>query len=132
LDQLESRPADIADFQTSFIQTAVGVQDNSKMDQIHAVIQTAYEQAIAAHLDAPSRPRDGVEDWATRRDALDRQATRTVQQLLTPDERERFDHLFLGVMGIDLGIGDGTRHRFVRGDGAVVFPSQQPQPSGQP
>ena len=36
------------------------------------------------------------------------------------------------VMGVDLGIGDGTRHRFVRGDGAVVFPSEQPQPSGQP
>lgn len=132
LDQLESRPTDIADFQTAFIQSAVGLQDENKVAQIGAIIQEVYERAVAAHLDAPSRPQGGVEDWATRRDALDRQATRMVQQLLAPDERERFDRLFLGVMGIDLGIGDGARHRFVRDDGAVIFPSEQPEPSGQP
>ena len=84
------------------------------------------EQAVAAQLDAGSRPDEEIEAWAQRRDALDRPATRAVQQLLTPGERESFDQLFLGVMGIDLGLGDGAWHRFVRDDGAVVFPSEDP------
>lgn len=131
LEQLESRPADFADFQTTFIQTAIGVQDHGRMGQVHDIIQGVYEQAVTEHLDALSRPQGDATDWAVRRDALDREATRRVQQLLTPEERERFDRLFLGVMGIDLGIGDGAGHRFMRDDGTVVFPSEQPQPNKQ-
>jgi len=48
--------------------------------------------------------------------------TRLVQALLSPEERQRFDRGFLGVMGIDVGLGnnDGARHRFVTAGGAVV------------
>jgi hypothetical protein len=124
LEALESRPADFAEFQSAYIQAAIGLEGPEKIGQIKSIIQSAYEQAVAAQLDAISRPAEEIEAWAERRDALDRPATRALQELLTPEERERFDQLFLGVMGIDLGLGDGAWHRFVRDDGAVVFPSE--------
>ncbi len=128
LEALESRPADFAEFQSAYIQAAIGLEEPEKIGQIKSILQSTYEQAVAVQLDAGSRPAEEIEAWAQRRDALDRPATRAVQQLLTPGERESFDQLFLGVMGIDLGLGDGAWHRFVRDDGAVIFPSEDPSP----
>ncbi len=132
LDELEKQPSEFAAFQSSFIQAAIGLDDDQKISQIRQIIQNTYEQAVANHLDAPSRPVEGVEDWAKKRDALDRRATHVVQQLLNGEERERFDRAFLGVMGIDLGINDGATHRFVAPNGAIVFPSEQGAPSSRP
>jgi hypothetical protein len=125
LEQLESRPSDFADFQTAFIQSAIDLQDPTKTTELRNLIQSTYEKAVADHLDGPSRPEGDAKEWATRRDALDRQATRQAQQLLSAEERERFDRLFLGLMGIDLGTGDGAWHRFRQDDGTIVFPSEQ-------
>src|SRR5262249_32817963 len=52
LEQLESRPTEMADFQASFVQSAVGLQDEQKLSQIRDIIQKTYEQAVAAGLDA--------------------------------------------------------------------------------
>ena len=131
LDGLESSPAEFAEFQSAFIQAAIGLEDEDTILQIRNIIQETYEQAVAAHLDAASRPEDAVEEWAYSRDALDRPATQAVQRLLTAEERERFDQLFLGIMGIDLGFGDGAWHRFVAADGSVHFPAESSPPGAR-
>jgi hypothetical protein len=126
LEDLESNPAAFAEFQTSFIKEAIGLDDEKKTSQIREILKRTYEQAVANGLDAAMRPEQDVESWALRRDALDRPATRQVEALLTDEERARFGRAFLGIMGIDLGLGDGARHRFVTVDGGVIFPSEQP------
>lgn len=125
LEELESHPDQFAEFQASFIKTAIGLEDDQKVGKIREILEETYGKAVAEKLDAPSRPSEGGDEWALRRDALDRPATRAVQQLLTEEERARFDRVFLGVMGIDLGIQDGAWHRFVLPGGGVTFPSEQ-------
>jgi len=126
LEDLEKNPAAFADFQSSFIRSATGLEDETKLSQIRDIIEKTYQQAVADGLDSSRRPPQGAEEWALRRDALDRQATKQVEDLLTPEEKARFSRAFLGVMGIDLGIGDGARHRFTTPGGAVIFPSKNP------
>ena len=129
LEELESQPEQFADFQASFVKTVLDLQDDARVAQIRQIIEQTYQQAVSDKLDAKSRPPDGVDAWALRRDALDRQATQAVEQLLSSDERDRFGHAFLGIMGIDLGINDGAWHRFVMPNGGIVFPSE---PGGRP
>jgi chromosome segregation ATPase len=128
LEDLEATPKAFAEFQSSFVKEAIGLDDDQKVSQLAQIIEKTYEHAVANGLDSSHRPQDEAEQWALRRDALDRRATQMVQDLLSPEERQRFDTAFLGIMGIDLGLGnnDGARHRFVTADGAVVFPSQNP------
>ena len=130
LEELESDPKAFAEFQSSFIESAIGLQDSAKLARIRQIVQDTYHEAVSEKLDASSRPEEEVEveRWALRRDALDRRATHAVQQLLTSEERGRFDRTFLGIMGIDLGLNDGAWHRFVTPDGGVTFPSQDQAP----
>ena len=132
LEELESHPEQFAEFQASFVKAAIGLEDEDKVSQIRQIVQETYQKAVAEKLDASSRPQDpdAVQAWALRRDALDRPATHRVQQLLSPEERARFDAAFLGIMGVDLGIHDGAWHRFQTPSGGVVFPSETAQPVG--
>ena len=105
LNSLERTPKDFADFQAAFIESAVGLTDTEKTQQIRDLILRTYEHAVTRGLDIPSKPAAGTEDWVTQRHQLDRRATSAVQKILTPEERQAFDRAFLGVMGIDLGTG---------------------------
>lgn len=125
LEALERRPEDYATFQTEFIKEVAGLSDETKLKQISELLQTTYQQAAAAGLDAPSKPNENVDEWKLRRDALDRPATRALEAMLSDEEREKFGRAFLGVMGIDLGIGDGGWHRFKHESGGFYFPSEQ-------
>lgn len=100
---LERSPAEFADFQTAFIQNALTISDAPKIQQMHALIQQTYEQAIANGLDIPSKPATETEAWVQQRFQLDRRSTAQLKQLFTPEERALFDRSFLGVMGVDLG-----------------------------
>jgi hypothetical protein len=100
---LERSPADFADFQAAFIQGTLNMTDPARVQHVHDLIQHTYEQAVAAGLDIPSKPATAADDWVERRFALDRAATRQLQDFLTPEERALFDRAFLGVMGVDLG-----------------------------
>jgi len=102
---LERSPADFADFQTGFIQGTLGISDATKLQQIHELIRQTYEQAVANGLDIPSKPGTDEDAWVQRRFQLDRQATEAVKQFLTPEEQSSFDRAFLGLMGVDLGVG---------------------------
>jgi hypothetical protein len=124
LEALETQPKNFAEFQSAFIQSAIGLDDSSKVGRIREILEATYTEAVAQKLDGPSRPAEDVQAWGERRDILDRRATHEVQALFTSEERGRFDRAFLGVMGIDLGINDGGAHRFVKEDGTVVFPSE--------
>ena len=131
LDQLERSPADFAAFQASYITETIQLDGEEKRNKIREIIHSTYEQAVAQKLDAPSRPpgETEAEAWALQRDALDRAGTKAVQALLTPEERALFDRAFLGIVGIDLGIGDGAAHRFVENNGqTIVFPSEEARP----
>jgi RNA polymerase sigma factor (sigma-70 family) len=130
LEELESQPDKFAQFQSAFLKAAIGIDDESKLTRIRKIMEETYEKAVAEQLDSKSRPvqAEQVQAWALRRDALDRTATHAVQELLSADERSRFDRAFLGVMGIDLGLNDGAWHRFVQSDGSIVFPSESQEP----
>jgi hypothetical protein len=105
LNSLERSPGEFADFQTAFIQSAIGLSDPEKTQQIHEIIQKVYERAVGNGLDIPSKPADGVDTWVNQRYQLDRRGTSAVQGLLTPEQRSSFDRAFLGIMGVDLGMG---------------------------
>lgn len=102
---LERTPAQFADFQTAFIQGAVGISDTAKLQQIHDLIRQTYEHAVANGLDIPSKPAADTDAWVQRRFQLDRRATAAVEQVLTPEESQFFGRAFIGVMGVDLGSG---------------------------
>jgi len=105
MNSLEKTPSDFADFQSAFIESAVGLSDPDKTRQIRDIIARTYERAVASGLDIPSKPATGAEDWVNQRHQLDRRSTSAVQKLLTPEERQAFDRAFIGVMGVDLGTG---------------------------
>ncbi len=121
LEELESDPAAFAEFQAAFIAEIIGSHDEEKLQGIEEIIRNTYDVAVANGLDSPSRPESDVDRWAEERDALDRPATRAIQDLLSPSERSAFDQSFIGVMGIDLGQGDGVWNRFTNAEGDVVF-----------
>jgi hypothetical protein len=102
---LERTPVQFADFQTAFIQGAVGISDPNKLQQIHDLIRQTYEQAVANGLDIPSKPIADSDAWVQQRFQLDRRATAAVEQILTPEESQLFGRAFIGVMGVDLGSG---------------------------
>lgn len=132
LNALEDSPARFADFQSAFIQSVIGLGDADRQTRIRGVIENAYQQAVRDGLTASKAPPEGIREWALRRDELDRRATKEVQALLNEEERGRFDQAFMGVVGIDLGVGDGKWFRFSRPDGSVVFPSEgDPLPAGE-
>jgi RNA polymerase sigma factor (sigma-70 family) len=101
--RLESSPKDFADFQSAFIQAALGLTDAAQVEDIRKVIQNTYENAITSHLNIPSKPVGDANDWVLKRHQLDRAATAAVKQLLSQAEVRLFDRAFLGVMGVDLG-----------------------------
>jgi hypothetical protein len=105
MNSLEKTPSEFADFQSAFIESAVGLTDPQKTTQIRDIILRTYERAVATGLDIPSKPATGAEDWVNQRHQLDRRSTSAVQKLLTPEERQAFDRAFIGVMGADLGTG---------------------------
>jgi hypothetical protein len=105
MNSLEKTPSDFADFQSAFIESAVGLSDPEKTRQIRDIILRTYERAVANGLDIPSKPATGAEDWVNQRYQLDRRSTSAVQKLLTPEERQAFDRAFIGVMGVDRGTG---------------------------
>ena len=112
---LERSPAEFADFQAAFIQTAVGISDPAKTQQIHDLIEKTYESAVANGLDIPSKPTEGAEEWVQRRFQLDRVATKQLQALMSPEERRLFDRAFLGLMGVDLGGVGVDRSNYPKG-----------------
>ena len=72
---LERSPAQFADFQTGFIQSALEISDEARMEKVHDLIQRTYEQAVADGLDVASKPLNGTDEWVERCFALDRAAT---------------------------------------------------------
>ncbi len=105
IEQMERNPAEFAGFQSELIKATVPGLDEARQRQIADIIRQTYEAAVAQGLDLPSKPAVEAADWVARRHTLDRLATEAVQALLGPSERGQFDRRFLGVMGVDLGIG---------------------------
>mgnify|MGYP000904108750 CR=1 FL=1 len=105
IEQMERNPGEFAGFQSELIKATVPGLDDARQRQIADIIRQTYEAAVAQGLDLPSKPPVEAADWVARRHALDRLATEAVQALLEPSERGQFDRRFLGVMGVDLGIG---------------------------
>jgi len=105
LEQLERSPSEFALFQSTLISHSVDLDDPDKLDKIQQIIRETYEQAVAEKLDIPSKPRAGLEDWKRRRQQLDRLGTEAVEEVLSDGERETFDRVFIGIMGVDLGTG---------------------------
>lgn len=55
-ERLERSPADFADFQTGFTQAAPGIFDETRIHQMHGLIEETYRQAVANGLDIASKP----------------------------------------------------------------------------
>jgi len=104
IEQLEKSPADFASFQVGLIQSATGINDQAKLDQIKGIIQKVYENANTRGLDVTSRPENDPA-WVQQRFQFDRRGTSAVQNILSETERAAFDKRFLGIMGVDLGTG---------------------------
>jgi hypothetical protein len=103
LEKLEKSPKEFSQFQAGLIQSATGIDDPAKVEQIRGIIEKVYDRAVSQGLDITSRRDDAT--WVDQRHQLDRRGTQAVQNLLNENERAVFDRSFLGVMGVDLGTG---------------------------
>jgi hypothetical protein len=81
MNSARKTPGDFADFQSAFIESAVGLTDPEKTRQIRDIIARTYERAVATGLGHPSKPATGAEDWVNQRHQLDRRSTSAVQKL---------------------------------------------------
>lgn len=72
---LERSPGEFADFQSSYIQAALAISDETKVQQMRDLIRKTYELAVADGLHIPSKPANETEAWVQQRHQLDRQAT---------------------------------------------------------
>jgi RNA polymerase sigma factor (sigma-70 family) len=127
LEKLERSPKEFAAFQSSYIESVAGLADKSKAESIRQIIEQTYNDAVQQGLDLPSKPAGDAESWKKNRHALDRRGTEAVQELLTPEERQRFDRMFLGIMGADTGLGmDKSNYP----DGFIITADKPPTEGG--
>ncbi len=104
MEKLERSPADFAALQTELIQAATGISETEKIDKIRQLIQRVYENAVSRGLDMPSRPLDD-QAWVEERYNLDKRGTKAVEGFMSEEERAAFGKNFVGIIGVDLGLG---------------------------
>lgn len=105
---IEKSPEEFANFQTSFVSSLLGWNNDPRADEVRQMLTRASSVAIERGFDY-HQPGQNAENWPENQKALNARATGAVQKLLTPEEREVFDKAFLGVLGIDFGMAGNTR-----------------------
>jgi hypothetical protein len=104
----EKVPAEFAEFQSAFVASLLEWGNDPRTKQVTEIVHEAALKASQAQIDFHA-PGQNADSWSAEQKELNRGATAAVQALLTQSERAVFDRAFLGVMGIDFGVGFAAR-----------------------
>jgi hypothetical protein len=100
--ELEKAPTEFADFQSAFIGSLLGWQNDPRSEQVKSVINAAMNAAINRGYDYHA-PAENADKWDDAQKALNTRATSAIQNVLRPEERAVFDKALIGVLGVDTG-----------------------------
>jgi hypothetical protein len=100
--EVEKVPAEFATFQSAFIGSLLGWNNDPRSEQVKGVLNSAMNAAISRGYDYHT-PSQNADKWDDGQKALNTRATSAVQNILTPEERAVFDKAFIGVLGVDTG-----------------------------
>jgi hypothetical protein len=102
--EVEKSPEEFANFQSSFIGSLLGWNNDPRSDAVKGVLTAAMNAAVQRGFDYHA-PGENADKWDQNQKALNNRATSAVQNMLKPEERAQFDKAFIGVLGVDLGMG---------------------------
>ena len=100
--EVEKSPEEFANFQSAFIGSLLGWNNDPRNEQVKTMLSAAMNAAIARGYDYHA-PTENADKWADEQKALNTRATSAIQNLLKPEERAVFDKAFIGVLGVDTG-----------------------------
>jgi hypothetical protein len=102
--EIEKSPEEFSTFQSSYIGSLLGWNNDSRSDHIRAILSAAMTAANTSGYDY-NAPGQNADKWPDEQKALNTRATTAIQNILKPEERAAFDRAFIGVLGIDTGVG---------------------------
>ena len=101
--EIEKVPEEFANFQSAYIASLLGWNNDPRSDAIKGVITAASNAALQRGYDF-NAPAVNAEKWDDGQKRLNTRATGAVQNLLKPEERAVFDKALIGVLGVDTGL----------------------------
>jgi hypothetical protein len=102
--EVEKQPEEFANFQSNFIGSVLGWNNDPRAEAVKGVLTAAMNAANQRGFDFHA-PGENAEKWDENQKNLNKRATGAVQNMLKPEERALFDKAFIGVLGVDLGMG---------------------------
>lgn len=102
--EIEQSPAEFASFQTAFVSSLLGWNNDPRANQVHDLLTKGSQAAMNRGFDYHA-PAQNADKWDENQKRLNQRVTGGVQGLLTPEERAVFDKAFIGALGVDLGNG---------------------------
>lgn len=102
--EVEKAPEEFAKFQSNFIGSLLGWNNDPRSEAVTGVLTAAMNAANQRGFDYHA-PGENADKWDENQKALNTRATTAVQNMLKPEERAVFDKAFIGVLGVDLGMG---------------------------
>ena len=100
--EVEKSPEEFANFQSAFIGSLLGWNNDPRGEQVKSMLSAAMNAAITRGYDYHA-PAENADKWDDAQKALNTRATSAVQKLLQPEERAVFDKALIGVLGVDTG-----------------------------
>jgi len=100
--EVEKVPEEFATFQSAFIGSLLGWNNDPRSEQVKGVLNSAMNAAVTRGYDYHI-PSQNSDKWDEGQKALNTRATSAIQNILTPEERAVFDKAFIGVLGVDTG-----------------------------
>jgi hypothetical protein len=104
--EVEKSPDEFSNFQSAYIGSLLSWTNDPRAEQIKGVLNAAMNAANTSGFDYHA-PGENADKWSEEQKALNVRATAAIQNLLRPEERAVFDKAFIGVLGVDTGIGTG-------------------------
>jgi hypothetical protein len=102
--EVEKQPEEFASFQSNFIGSLLGWNNDPRSEAVKGVLTAAMNAANQRGFDFHA-PGENADKWDENQKALNTRATTAVQNMLKPEERAIFDKALIGVLGVDLGMG---------------------------
>jgi len=101
--EIEKAPEEFANFQSAYIASLLGWNNDPRSEAVKGVLTAAATAANNRGLDFHA-PAQNAANWSDAQKALNNRATGAVQNMLKPEERAVFDKALIGVLGVDTGL----------------------------
>jgi hypothetical protein len=103
--EIEKSPDEFSAFQSAYIGSLLGWNNDPRADHIKGILTAAVNAANTGGYDY-NMPSQNADKWTDEQKALNARATSAIQNILKPDERAVFDKALSGVLGVDTSIAN--------------------------